>query len=161
MHAIRAPVLRFAALADGPGVNQDESILRSQALDDAVPPGEVAPDAGLQRTGEPRVIPAGATYKIRGQAAERPFLFREARAFPSYLQAGPSFFIEKSKRRMIAEDIAAALRLARGGQALTVSDPPKPPALIGRSTLSGATGAILALADTTAIILLFGLLVPR
>jgi hypothetical protein len=32
-------------------------------------------------------------------------------AFPSYLQAGPSFFIEKSKRRMIAEDIAAALSL--------------------------------------------------
>jgi len=27
------------------------------------------------------------------------------------LQAGPSFFIEKSKRRMIAGDIGAALRL--------------------------------------------------
>jgi hypothetical protein len=25
-------------------------------------------------------------------------------------QAGPSFFIEKSKRRMIAEELAAALR---------------------------------------------------
>ena len=35
----------------------------------------------------------------------------EARAFPSYLQAGPSFFIEKTKRRMITEDIAAALAL--------------------------------------------------
>jgi hypothetical protein len=33
--------------------------------------------------------------------------------FPSYLQAGPSFFIEKSKRRMIAEDIANALRLVK------------------------------------------------
>ena len=33
------------------------------------------------------------------------------KALPSYLQAGPSFFIEKSKRKMIAEDIAAALRL--------------------------------------------------
>jgi hypothetical protein len=32
--------------------------------------------------------------------------------FPSYLQAGPSFYIEKTKRRMIAEDIAAALTLA-------------------------------------------------
>jgi len=51
------------------------------------------------------VIPAGATYKIRGQ----PYFFRGSRTFPSYLQAGPSFFIEKSKRRMIAEDIAAAL----------------------------------------------------
>jgi len=60
------------------------------------------------RTGEGRVIPAGSTYKIRGQE----YLFRGRRAFPSYLQAGPSFFIEKSKRRMIAEDIAAALNLA-------------------------------------------------
>lgn len=60
-----------------------------------------------QRAGEGRVIPAGSTYKIRG----RPYSFRGARAFPSYLQAGPSFFIEKSKRRMIAEDIAEALSL--------------------------------------------------
>jgi hypothetical protein len=59
------------------------------------------------RAGEKRVIPAGSTYKIRGQK----YFFRDARVFPSYLQAGPSFFIEKSKRRMIAEDIAAALRL--------------------------------------------------
>jgi len=36
---------------------------------------------------------------------------RGGRAFPSYLQAGPSFFIEKSKRQMIAQDIAAALAL--------------------------------------------------
>ncbi|MFX1412004.1 MAG: uracil-DNA glycosylase family protein [Promethearchaeota archaeon] len=62
-----------------------------------------------KRAGEGRVIPAGSTYKIRGPE----FTFRGARAFPSYLQAGPSFFIEKSKRRMIAEDIAAALRLIR------------------------------------------------
>ena len=59
-----------------------------------------------RRAGEPRVIPVGSTYKIRGQ----PYAFRGMRAFPSYLQAGPSFFIEKSKRRMIAEDIAAALQ---------------------------------------------------
>ncbi|MFN2227316.1 MAG: uracil-DNA glycosylase family protein [Anaerolineae bacterium] len=59
------------------------------------------------RAGEGRVIPAGSTYKIRG----REYFFRDARAFPSYLQAGPSFFIEKSKRRMITEDIAAALRI--------------------------------------------------
>jgi uracil-DNA glycosylase len=61
-----------------------------------------------KRAGEERVIPAGSTYKIRGQE----YYFRGKRAFPSYLQAGPSFFIEKSKRRMIAEDIAAALSLA-------------------------------------------------
>lgn len=62
-----------------------------------------------KRAGEGRVIPAGSTYKIRGQE----YAFRGKRAFPSYLQAGPSFFIEKSKRRMIAEDIAAALRLLK------------------------------------------------
>jgi uracil-DNA glycosylase len=59
------------------------------------------------RLGEKRVIPAGSTYKLRGSE----YFFRGIRVFPSYLQAGPSFFIEKSKRRMIAEDIAAALRL--------------------------------------------------
>jgi uracil-DNA glycosylase len=56
---------------------------------------------------EDRVIPAGSTYKIRGLD----YYFRGVRAFPSYLQAGPSFFIEKTKRRMIAEDIAAALSI--------------------------------------------------
>ena len=61
-----------------------------------------------RRAGQKRVIPAGSTYKIRGQK----YSFNGIRIFPSYLQAGPSFFIEKSKRRMITEDIAAALRLA-------------------------------------------------
>jgi hypothetical protein len=59
-----------------------------------------------KRSGEPRVIPAGSTYKIRG----REFTYQAIRVFPSYVQAGPSFFIEKSKRRMIAEDISNALR---------------------------------------------------
>ena len=60
-----------------------------------------------KRNGEPRVIPSGATYKIRKEQ----YMFQNKRVFPSYLQAGPSFFIEKSKRRMIAEDIASALTL--------------------------------------------------
>lgn len=60
-----------------------------------------------KRAGEKRVIPAGSTYKIRGQE----YYFRGARAFPCYLQAGASFFIEKSKRKVIAEDIAGALKL--------------------------------------------------
>ena len=58
-----------------------------------------------KRNGEPRVIPAGSTYKIRDGV----FTFRGARAFPSYVQAGPAFFVEKSKRKMIAEDIKKAL----------------------------------------------------
>jgi uracil-DNA glycosylase len=66
-----------------------------------------AVNAIARRNGQMRVIPAGATYKIRGGD----FRFNGKPAFPSYLQAGPSFGIEKSKRKMIAEDIAAALKL--------------------------------------------------
>ena len=60
-----------------------------------------------QRDGEGRAIPVGSTYKIRGGE----YFFRGKRAFPSYLQVGPSFGIEKSKQRMIAEDIRAALKI--------------------------------------------------
>jgi len=55
-----------------------------------------------------RTTPGGSTYRIRTQK----YFFRGIRVFPSYLQAGASFFIEKSKQRMIAEDIAAAMSLA-------------------------------------------------
>jgi hypothetical protein len=58
-----------------------------------------------RRAGDDRVIPAGSTYKIRGEV----YSWRGRRAFPSYLQVGPSYGIEKSKQRMIAEDISAAL----------------------------------------------------
>jgi uracil-DNA glycosylase len=63
-----------------------------------------------RRNGLPRVVPRGPTYRIR----EGDFTFRGARVFPSYLQAGPSYWIEKSKREMIAQDIAAALAVAAG-----------------------------------------------
>jgi uracil-DNA glycosylase len=66
-----------------------------------------------RRNREPRPVPAGATYRIRGGI----FQFRGVRVFPSYLQAGPAFYIEKSKRRMIAEDIAAAMQHARATSA--------------------------------------------
>jgi uracil-DNA glycosylase len=61
-----------------------------------------------KRNKESRVIPAGSTYKIRGGE----FAFRRARALPSYVQAGPAFFVEKVKRKTIAEDIKKALQLA-------------------------------------------------
>ena len=60
-----------------------------------------------KRNHEPRVIPAGSTYKIRGGE----FTFRGARALPSYVQAGPAFFVEKVKRKMIAEDIKKAFQI--------------------------------------------------
>lgn len=67
-------------------------------------------NAMARRNKEERVIPAIATYKLRGQT----FAYRGRRVFPSYLQAGPSFFIEKVKRKMIAEDLKAALELLEG-----------------------------------------------
>jgi uracil-DNA glycosylase len=70
-----------------------------------------AVNAIARRNGEPRVVPAGATYRLRGGD----FRFRGMKVFPSYVQSGPAFFVEKSKRRMIAEDIAAALAYVRSG----------------------------------------------
>ncbi len=67
-----------------------------------------AMNAIARRQGEPRVVPAGSTYKIRGGE----FSYRGRRVFPSYLQAGPSYGIEKSKQRMIADDIGSALQAA-------------------------------------------------
>lgn len=51
------------------------------------------------------IIPSGSTYKIR----ESEYFYKQFRVFPSYLQTGKSYLIEKSKRKMIAEDIKAAL----------------------------------------------------
>ncbi len=58
-----------------------------------------------KETGE-KVIPPGSTYKIRGQA----YYFKDKRVFPSYTPAGKNFLIEKSKRKMVAEDIREALK---------------------------------------------------
>lgn len=54
-----------------------------------------------------KVIPAGSTYKIRKQA----YYIGDKRVFPSYTPAGKNFLIEKSKRRMVAEDIREAMKL--------------------------------------------------
>ena len=59
-----------------------------------------------KQTGK-RVIPAGSTYKIRKQQ----YYYNGRRVFPSYTPAGKNFLIEKSKRRMVAEDIRDALKL--------------------------------------------------
>jgi uracil-DNA glycosylase len=51
------------------------------------------------------IIPSGSTYKIR----KGKYFYNQLKVFPSYLQTGKSYLIEKSKRKMIAEDIKAAL----------------------------------------------------
>jgi uracil-DNA glycosylase len=62
-------------------------------------------DIWKKQTGK-KVIPAGSTYKIRKQS----FYVEGKRVFPSYTPAGKNFLIEKSKRRMVAEDIREALK---------------------------------------------------
>lgn len=62
-----------------------------------------------RRTGK-RLIPSGPTY----QARRGEYWFEGKRVFPSYSQTGRSYLIEESKRRMIAEDLRAALALVEG-----------------------------------------------
>ncbi|MBN2410092.1 uracil-DNA glycosylase [candidate division KSB1 bacterium] len=57
-----------------------------------------------KRTMDHKVIQSGSTYKIRKEK----FYFGSKRIFPSYLQTGKNYLIEKSKRKMIAEDIKDA-----------------------------------------------------
>ena len=52
------------------------------------------------------IVPSGSTYKIRKDQ----YFYKQFRVFPSYLQTGKSYLIEKSKRKMIAEDIKTALK---------------------------------------------------
>ena len=59
-----------------------------------------------RKTGQ-KVVTAGSTYKIR----HNEFFYQNHRVFPSYLQTGKNYLIEKSKQRMIAEDIANALKI--------------------------------------------------
>ena len=58
-----------------------------------------------KQTGK-KVIPAGSTYKIRNQA----YYFGDKRVFPSYTPAGQNFLIEKTKRKMVTEDIREAMK---------------------------------------------------
>lgn len=64
-----------------------------------------------QRVTKANTIPSGATYKIR----DGEFYFRNIRVFPSYLQTGKNFLIEKAKQSMVAEDIRNAFRLIESG----------------------------------------------
>jgi len=61
----------------------------------------------VRATGK-RVVPSGSTYKIR----KGTYYYGDRRVYPSYLTTGKSYLIEKSKQRMIAEDIKSALTLA-------------------------------------------------
>lgn len=62
-----------------------------------------------RQTGK-KVIPSGSTYKIRKEK----FYIDGQRFFPSYLQTGGNYLIEKSKRVMIAEDLKEAFEIIKG-----------------------------------------------
>jgi hypothetical protein len=61
------------------------------------------------RNGEPPVVPAGPTYRVR-QGDHR---YRGMKVYPSYLQSGSAYLIERNVRETIAMDIAAALAYVR------------------------------------------------
>ena len=60
----------------------------------------------LKRKDGTKVIPAGSTYKIRKEK----FYYKTIRVFPSYILTGKNLLIEKSKRRMITEDLQEAFK---------------------------------------------------
>lgn len=66
-----------------------------------------------RQTGK-KVIPSGSTYKIRKEK----FYINGKRVFPSYLQTGGNYLIEKSKRVMIAEDLREAYEIIKVASSL-------------------------------------------
>lgn len=62
-----------------------------------------------RKSSKKNVIPSGATYKLRAA----PYYHGSIRVIPSYIITGGNLLIEKSKVRMIAEDIAAMAEILR------------------------------------------------
>jgi hypothetical protein len=58
----------------------------------------------LRSTGK-RLVPSAPTYRIR----KATYSYNSRPVYPSYLMTGKSYLIEKSKQKMIAEDIKSAL----------------------------------------------------
>ena len=66
-------------------------------------------NAIVKKTTKKNVIPSGATYKLRGNS----YYFGDIRVIPSYIITGGNLLIEKSKVRMITEDIATMAEIIR------------------------------------------------
>ena len=62
-----------------------------------------------RRSGK-RLVPSGPTWRLRGGE----YWFEGKRVFPSYLQTGRSYLIERSKREMVAADLRAGLAVVAG-----------------------------------------------
>ncbi len=63
----------------------------------------------VRKATKKNVIPSGATYKLRGNS----YYDGNIRVIPSYIITGGNLLIEKSKVRMITEDIATMAEIIR------------------------------------------------
>lgn len=63
----------------------------------------------VRKATKKNVIPSGATYKLRGNS----YYDGDIRVIPSYIITGGNLLIEKSKVRMITEDIATMAEIIR------------------------------------------------
>jgi uracil-DNA glycosylase len=63
----------------------------------------------VRKATKKNVIPSGATYKLRGNS----YYYGDIRVIPSYIITGGNLLIEKSKVRMITEDIATMAEIIR------------------------------------------------
>ena len=63
----------------------------------------------VKKAAKKNVIPSGATYKLRANA----YYHGGIRVIPSYIITGGNLLIEKSKVRMITQDIAAMAEIIR------------------------------------------------
>ena len=66
-------------------------------------------NAIVKKATKKNAIPSGATYKLRGNS----YYYGDIRVIPSYIITGGNLLIEKSKVRMITEDIAAMAEIIR------------------------------------------------
>ena len=63
----------------------------------------------VKKTTKKNVIPSGATYKLRSGT----YFWGSVRVIPSYIITGGNLLIEKSKVRMITEDISVMMSIIR------------------------------------------------
>ena len=64
-------------------------------------------NAIVKKATKKNVIPSGATYKLRSGT----YFWRSVRVIPSYIITGGNLLIEKSKVRMITEDISVMMSI--------------------------------------------------
>ncbi|MGB9927895.1 MAG: hypothetical protein ACPK85_05760 [Methanosarcina sp.] len=70
----------------------------------------------IKRQANNYIISTGFTYKIR----KNQYYYQDKRVFPSYIQTGHKYLIEKSKRLMITEDLSQAIKIITGQEKASI-----------------------------------------